>query len=360
MLANQNTVNQINLGLFKQITTSFFFILIILVSVAAFVPSWVFLREVYGLAAGVSLLFVIDFRLLVPKFPKLLLPSMYTFFALLLGLAIFHGTVNTLRGGSGTTFVAMLLIMPVAILDKRWRINFLSFIAIFTFGCLSLFILPSEIALNNITNSLVFGSFGLYIGRTMYIIRLNSIENQRLLVLQRDMDTLTRLPNRRKLFTIVNSPNARKAFGKSCGIMMLDVDLFKRFNDSQGHQKGDDCLTALGNCFSSFAKENNVCIFRFGGEEFLCLCQNISQKELSALSEKLVRLVEAMAIPFNVSPFGVVTVSIGNAQVSASGARDYEELISFADSALYAAKNSGRNISVTYKRGMEQIDISGI
>ncbi|MEF9971788.1 MAG: diguanylate cyclase, partial [Oscillospiraceae bacterium] len=125
-------------------------------------------------------------------------------------------------------------------------------------------------------------------------------------------------------------------------------------------QKGDDCLTALGNCFSSFAKGNNVCIFRFGGEEFLCLCQNISQKELSALSEKLVRLVEAMAIPFNVSPFGVVTVSIGNARVSASGARDYEELISFADSALYAAKNSGRNISVTYKRGMEQIDISGI
>ena len=157
-------------------------------------------------------------------------------------------------------------------------------------------------------------------------------------------DGLTGLANRRHLDTILAQAvreNDRLA------LLMVDVDHFKAFNDTYGHQPGDDCLRAIGGVLGLSARPPGEMAARYGGEEFALLLPGADEAAALVRAEDIHARIAALAIPHGGSPLSRVTVSIGIAAsrnpgiAGEAGAPD--RLLRAADAALYAAKAEGRN-----------------
>ncbi len=119
--------------------------------------------------------------------------------------------------------------------------------------------------------------------------------------------------------------------------ILMDIDHFKKINDSLGHITGDHVLAALGDLLNQSFPKNSM-IVRFGGEEFAVILPNLTTREISAKAEVLRRKIEILK-PMNV----LTTVSIGMASTADHPKADLTRLLSYADKALYAAKQRGRN-----------------
>lgn len=127
-------------------------------------------------------------------------------------------------------------------------------------------------------------------------------------------------------------------------LAMVDIDHFKRVNDSYGHLAGDAVLAMLAATMRGVLRDYDV-IGRFGGEEFAVLLPHTSAAEAEQAAERLRHKLSQLAVPTGEGPDGVplrVTVSIGVATLESSR-RDLDELIAAADAALYRAKDAGRN-----------------
>jgi diguanylate cyclase (GGDEF)-like protein len=128
--------------------------------------------------------------------------------------------------------------------------------------------------------------------------------------------------------------------GSSYGIVMIDVDHFKAFNDTQGHQAGDDCLARVAACIRLACRTSDV-VGRYGGEEFVILAADTNGEEVLALAERIREAVYDLNIPHPASSVADrVTISLGIAF------RDdglWGNVLEKADRALYAAKANGRN-----------------
>ncbi len=158
-------------------------------------------------------------------------------------------------------------------------------------------------------------------------------------------DQLTGLYNRRYLYSIFPRELGKTLrYGGRLYLAILDVDYFKRYNDTYGHPKGDLVLRQVSEAMESVLKRAGDYCFRIGGEEF-CVFFNDSDLQKAEQTVNRIRLViEELAITHEGNkPFGVVTVSIGLAEVSTDLDSALEIVMSKADQALYMAKETGRN-----------------
>ncbi|WP_161993219.1 GGDEF domain-containing protein [Lacisediminimonas profundi] len=157
-------------------------------------------------------------------------------------------------------------------------------------------------------------------------------------------DGLTGLYNRRHFDEVLAAEWARaRRAGEALVILMIDIDLFKRYNDCYGHQAGDDCLIKVAGALQGGARRSGDMSARYGGEEFVVIASDTDLVQAKVLGESLCQAVESMEIPHAQSPFGKVTVSIGVAAMIPGGETSAEALVFSADEALYRAKNAGRN-----------------
>ena len=153
-------------------------------------------------------------------------------------------------------------------------------------------------------------------------------------------DKLTQIPNRLKLdeqFTFNIQSCTRYQF--SFSIILVDIDFFKKVNDTFGHQAGDDVLIAMANLLQSNLRNTDM-VGRWGGEEFLILCPNSNLKQTVILANKLRVLIEN-------HHFAVVDAITASFGVTEFCQKDTEtEMLARADDALYEAKEKGRNIVI--------------
>lgn len=156
------------------------------------------------------------------------------------------------------------------------------------------------------------------------------------------IDPLTELYNRRHILSLLEKECSRSRFLHSpLSVLLLDIDSFKKINDTYGHQGGDFVLKEFSRLLAAI--EHDSCfIGRYGGEEFLILLPNTTRFKASQTAERLRYIVEATTIMLENKYEIPVTASIGVA-TSSSFAETPHELISLADKALYAAKARGRN-----------------
>lgn len=157
-------------------------------------------------------------------------------------------------------------------------------------------------------------------------------------------DYLTELPNRR-LFEQQLDDEWDRAVQRqlSIGIIFIDVDHFKSYNDLAGHASGDECLIAISKCLARGIADSGWLLARFGGEEFCVLAADVNENSLALVAEK-VRYTVAEARLSHPNPrHRVVTVSVGAAIVAPSAEDDKRALLRSADQALYQAKAAGRN-----------------
>lgn len=181
-------------------------------------------------------------------------------------------------------------------------------------------------------------------GTTLFLAREISrrAEAERKLEELATTDALTGLKNRRKFDSEIDLEWRRAARSQSpIAVLMIDADHFKAYNDTYGHQAGDQVLVGIAICISDAVRRPGDCPSRYGGEEFAVLLPGLSAVEAFTVAETIRLKVEQWA-----QDPGVTTVSIGVASMTPTAAIDWSYLIEAADKALYAAKNNGRNQSV--------------
>jgi two-component system cell cycle response regulator len=133
-----------------------------------------------------------------------------------------------------------------------------------------------------------------------------------------------------------------KRYGGGYCLALLDVDLFKTYNDTYGHQAGDRALHAVAAELSQQARSGDA-IYRYGGEEFLCIFPEQSLFTGTQAVQRMRMAVQGLAIPHASNPRGVLTVSAGMAVLDPEVPRSASEVFKEADDALYRAKDLGRN-----------------
>lgn len=160
-------------------------------------------------------------------------------------------------------------------------------------------------------------------------------------------DALTGLANRRQFDLFIQAEMGRAKRGRTTlALLMIDVDHFKRFNDRYGHLVGDECLRRVARIIQENIRRPGDLAARFGGEEFAVVLPSTDYVGAFIVAEKIRKAVLASAIEHGDSDMGMVTISIGVSACSPVDGETPDALIGAADKALYAAKTSGRNMSV--------------
>jgi diguanylate cyclase (GGDEF)-like protein len=158
------------------------------------------------------------------------------------------------------------------------------------------------------------------------------------------IDALTGLGNRLRLNEDLAQLAGRiERYGGKAGLLLMDLDRFKRLNDLSGHLAGDAALRGLADVLRRTSRVGDG-LYRYGGEEFLIILHDCDETVLRTAGQRYVSAIEAagMAHPDN-SPHGVVTASAGAVEFSQANCTDIDAALHDADEALYVAKSKGRN-----------------
>jgi len=178
-------------------------------------------------------------------------------------------------------------------------------------------------------------------------------------------DGLTGLCNRRSMDLRADQFwSEAVAGGTSFGLLMLDIDNFKKYNDHYGHQSGDDCLRDVALAIDAAVRHANTqgrtagaFAARYGGEEFSVVVPGASAESLDTLAQDIVKEVSDLGIAHEKNEaWGRVTISVGGAAM-APAAGELVTVFRLADSRLYRAKEQGRNQAVTQETTQEETQV---
>jgi diguanylate cyclase (GGDEF)-like protein len=187
--------------------------------------------------------------------------------------------------------------------------------------------------------------------------RTNYLE-ERLLIETASRDGLTGIHNRRLFDEHVDRiwPQATRDTA-SLGLLLVDIDHFKAYNDYYGHQAGDECLRQVAWCLSRCARRPLDITASYGGEEFAIVLYEADRGHVEAAARRIQMEIESLAIVHAASPAASkrLTVSIGAACIVPKPGRTQYGLIQLADEALYDAKERGRNCVVIMDKEYEQL-----
>ena len=161
------------------------------------------------------------------------------------------------------------------------------------------------------------------------------------------LDGLTGIANRRKFDEYLEYTwNLAIRVCMPVSMVMMDIDLFKQYNDNYGHQEGDTCLIQVAQALSKVMVRKTDFIARYGGEEFVCILPNTDSDSAFIIAEKMRLAVISLNIPHAYSSVEkIVTISAGAATRLPAKNISSTELINAADRALYKSKESGRNMT---------------
>lgn len=289
----------------------------------------------YIIAALLSLLLFLIYRLPVMK--KYIIQGLYFFFSCVFLFAIFLSVIHSPHMRA-TILIGIFSMVSLSFIDRPARMNmFIGFW--FVVHTLLAFALKPQFALDDTINTLSFAILGCIIGNMMMQVRLENYEVQRQLRIQKDTDVLTGIYNRRKLFETFGALETTNVQRPS-GIMMIDIDHFKSFNDTFGHVIGDKYLNQIGGMLLQFTQNFHIEFYRYGGEEFVGIAYGYDVRELISIAESLRIAAQNLEVEGRST-----TISIGVGVVYCDGKEvdNFESVIDRADQANYKAKRSGRN-----------------
>jgi diguanylate cyclase (GGDEF)-like protein/PAS domain S-box-containing protein len=154
------------------------------------------------------------------------------------------------------------------------------------------------------------------------------------------VDSLTQLANRRYLESLLESTLARvKRFDQTFGILFIDIDDFKHINDTYGHERGDEVLRVISRTLKHSTRTFDTA-GRWGGEEFLVLCEQVTHEQLHQIAERYRVLVEGSPLDAEPQPLRF-TISVGGCMMRVDDS--VREVVRRADMQMYRSKDAGKN-----------------
>lgn len=171
------------------------------------------------------------------------------------------------------------------------------------------------------------------------------------------IDALTNVYNRRYLDeTLAQTLTTLENRNGNLSVMMLDIDFFKRYNDTYGHVEGDDCLKNVAQTISESLKREGEFVARYGGEEFLAVLPNTDESGARILASHILENIRKLRIPHEKNEvIGIVTLSIGVTSARVHRSHSSSDYLKCVDVALYEAKQHGRNgyIYIDFEEGIK-------
>ncbi len=245
-------------------------------------------------------------------------------------------------------FIVVLFMIATLYTDKSVNIN-LYIITSTVIYLIVAYLFKTEISFYaEFVHITTVAALAMVIGGIVRQDRLSNITRKTAMEKQATTDQLTGIANRRKLYQDLARVEAKESQERIFAVAMLDIDYFKNYNDTYGHQKGDDCLYKIGQCFLALQRNYNVKFYRYGGEEFVMLFLSKDEIKLNLLLQEFNELIKVLKIPHRESPYQRVTFSIGVTLYNPGYEEHYEGMLTHADQALYLSKENGRNQTTYY------------
>lgn len=295
---------------------------------------------------SIAVLFAVIFALtctVLKKHEKAVLPAYYVLIVLMVGISVLMGTVWE-RTTNATTFVMLILMLPMLIIDKPARLSIVFGVLCIIFCAVDLQVKSGKLLDLDIANCIVFYMLSVILSRQTIGAKMNDIIIKDELKRQRDMDSLTKLNNRGAFERIVE--RYVQTSDKDAVLLIMDIDNFKSVNDTMGHAYGDEVLRLVGEQMRNTFRSGDV-VSRFGGDEFVAFLPAAGDTE--TVLRKAGELAEKIAkIEIESETSCKIGASIGASRFPRDG-NSFEELYKKADAALYRAKESGKGRCAVYE-----------
>ncbi|MDM0030183.1 GGDEF domain-containing protein [Variovorax saccharolyticus] len=278
-------------------------------------------------------------------------------------------TLLTYRlGGIEAPTAPWLILCPVVAMFLGGALTGIFWLVMSCLATLGIYLLQINGAMmpaNRVSNPLALYlacSLGLFVVVVVFVLFFEIIKNQGFVRLEKALRTIQELAirdeltgtfNRRHLLELIGTERSRatESLPFFC-VCLLDIDHFKKINDTYGHQAGDTVLTAFA-CAVERAIRSSDCFGRYGGEEFVLMMPQTDLRNALTMADRVRRTIEEIVFPGLPEGFRV-TVSIGVAQYEPS--EEVSAVLERADQALYVAKVSGRNRVVRYLENLRDAD----
>jgi diguanylate cyclase (GGDEF)-like protein len=287
--------------------------------------------------------------------------------ALLGALALFSASASPDSGYNAITYQLFIVAVTVVLrLRFTWAVFFSVFCLLATAAAV---MLHSDmhagvkwlLVLTTMASAVftLYANYSIEIGqRYAYLLRLErelaaqALQDSNALLSELSAtDFLTGAANRRAFEAQLSrewsraAAGSKEAAGPSLGLIMIDVDHFKSYNDLHGHPAGDACLCSLATAMRKQLRAGQDLLARYGGEEFAVIMPLVELDDAAAAAERLRHAVHDLRIVHGGAAAGpFVTISVGVATATPASAGTREALLEAADRALYKAKNEGRNL----------------
>jgi diguanylate cyclase (GGDEF)-like protein len=240
------------------------------------------------------------------------------------------------------TFMIFLSILPLLIIDKPKHIIIYQVFFVIIFLILAYLFKPIDIFLDDILYIPIYLSFGIWIYCFLLQERIANIENYLLLQHESEHDALTELLNRKSGQDQVETLLANHIHGT---FAIFDIDNFKNFNDTYGHQVGDEVLRLVSKALKEVFRSTDV-VWRLGGDEFAIYAANMTNKETAIkkfdiLRERLTKVKVKKIGNLNIKISIGCTICLNNNII-------FDDLYRSSDEALYDAKKAGKDRLIFY------------
>lgn len=291
----------------------------------------------------ISCFFCFSSAYLLGKHKKLTLLFVYAYMLFLSASSIITG-VFLCKDRNAVFFFIAQTTFPVIFLDTPLRMAGLSLVSAIVFDILAYFFKTPDRYMIDIMNSVIFLITGMLLSIFTANIKLNDFIFQKAIKTERDTDGLTGLLNKSSMMREIRKSMTNDP--KNGILVMLDVDDFKRINDSYGHVVGDFVISGIARCLNSSFRSSDI-IGRFGGDEFVVFMPFTHDVVIaqSRVKKVLSLMAETIELP---NENDKVTGSFGIAVCSEFG-DTYDDLFRKADYALYQAKSGGKNQFSVYE-----------
>lgn len=331
---NKKDIDERNFRILLVTIISLFFIYVFSIPISLMVEEYKVMFVPY--------LIIISFLLLILLFFKFFKKNILLFSYIILSIFysfLVYSSIVLQPNMVCITILFFIFLTPMIILDYEWRIDLFTIIYSLIYIILLLIFKQNNTLIHEIFNVLSTLSLCIVIAHFSNKIMIDNIDMKRMALESAKIDYLTRLNNRIELFKVLQTDKNINA------ILMLDVDYFKKYNDTYSHQKGDECLVLVAKVLSNISNTyQDVGFYRYGGEEFVGIIKNRDNlKSIYGILEEIRGNIEALNIEHKESIHNIVTVSIGFTYIIEEENFDYKEALNQADIALYKAKDNGRN-----------------